>query len=487
MKRVPAGRHHRTRGFSLTVILALLSFGAVSAFAHGGLKSSQPGRGEVVTSSLREIRLNFVEPPELAVTSVRLTNDRGAVIDLSRPSLVGNSLVVPLSRALLAGRYHVAWKSAGRDGHPVSGDFFFQVATETVSPSATAPLPKPLKVGEPIAPMEMHHDTLSLPSAEGFNAGSPAYVAIRFVQFAALVILLGAVAFWHVVLRLLRSRNDKAPLLIATTGRHQRIAIAAAALLLLVGLVRLIAQSYAMHSADESVFGPMIPMITGTLWGIGWLMQIVGAVFVIVGLLVMRSRNTAWNIATVGALALAFSPALSGHAASAPRLGTIAVLSDGLHIIGAGGWLGSLFFVVAVGLPAALTVDENERSDAVASLVNAFSPTALAFAGLAAITGVFAGWLHIGSIRGLFETEYGRMLMLKLGIISLVAATGAYNWLRVGPALGKTRGTIILGRTGGAELVIAVFVLAVTAVLVATPTAIDEEMMKPTASTLHLE
>lgn len=482
MKRAPVGRHGRVRGLGFISTLALLVLAPVPVFAHGGLRSSQPGRGEIVKTLVREIRLNLTETPELAVTSVRLTTERGAEIDLTRPTLVGNSVVIPLSRVLPDGRYNVAWNTAGRDGHPVSGNFSFEVASNTAASATIAPSAESVTVIQPMAPMEMHQDTLSLPSAVGFNAESPAYVAIRFVQFTALVILLGAFAFWHVVLRLLRRKDTRAPLLARTAKHHKRIAVGAATLLVVVGIVRLIAQSYAMHSANQSMIGPMMPMIVGTRWGIGWLLQMAGAILVIIGLRAVRNNENGWKIGTAGALALAFSPAFSGHAASSPHLPALAVLSDGLHVIGAGGWLGSLFFVAAVGIPAALTLEQDQKGDAVASLINVFSPTALLFAGLVAVTGIFAAWLHIGSIRALFETGYGQTLIVKLAILSLVAATGAYNWLYVRPKLTKPNGTVLLRRTVAVELMIALFVILVTAVLVATPTAIDEEMMKPAAS-----
>nr|MBA3560798.1 CopD family protein [Gemmatimonadaceae bacterium] len=190
-----------------------------------------------------------------------------------------------------------------------------------------------------------------------------------------------------------------------------------------------------------------------------------------------RGSKAAWTFAAFAALVLAFTPALSGHAASAPRLTALAILSDGLHIIGAGGWIGSLFIVLIAGIPAAMQLSEEERGGGVAEVINAFSRTALFFAGISVATGVFAAWLHIGTVSGLWQTGYGKTLLLKLGILSLVAATGAYNWLRVRPSLGDVVGGQRIRRSATVEVAIALVVLAVTAVLVATPTAMDERMM----------
>jgi putative copper export protein len=215
-------------------------------------------------------------------------------------------------------------------------------------------------------------------------------------------------------------------------------------------------------------------MLSHTVWGWGWLAQLFGVLVAVAGFaLARRQRRTGWALATAGAAVLAFTPALSGHAAAAPRLAALAVLADGLHIIGAGGWLGSLLFVVAVGVPMAMRLDQGERGPAVADLVSAYSPTALFFAGVAAATGVVAAWVHFDSVSALWTTPYGRTLLVKLGILSVVAGTGAHNWRRVRPALGDTVGTRRIRRSAAVELAVGALVLVVTAILVATPTPMD--------------
>ncbi len=479
-----ARRFRSARGRRIAFACVLLLASPTSVYAHGGLKSSSPSRGQVVKAPLRELRLEFAERPELAFTSVRLTGPEGGAIALGQPAASANVVVVRVGESKLsAGRYVITWKTAGRDGHPVTGVISFSLAQDAIV------VPTPLGVTEappaaaPMPPMEMHHDSVSMPSGRAFDAESPGYVAIRWGQFVALVILIGAFAFRYVVLGLLRRKHPDSPLLAALPNRALEFARLAAIALGLLALTRLIAQSYAMHGENQSVVSAMFPMIVGTSWGVGWLLQVAGCLLVIAGLAyAARGGKSGWKVAAAGAAALALSPAFSGHAASSPQLAPLAILSDAIHVIGAGGWLGSLLFVLAVGIPAAMTLGEPERSAAVADLVNAFSPTALVFAGISAATGVFAAWLHVGSIPGLWETGYGQTLLLKLGILSAVAATGAYNWLRVKPALGKPQSTSLLRRSATVEILIAVAVLAVTAVLVATPSSMDEEMMKPTAS-----
>jgi len=157
----------------------------------------------------------------------------------------------------------------------------------------------------------------------------------------------------------------------------------------------------------------------------------------------------------------------------APTLWLLAILADGLHIIGASGWLGSLLILLAAGIPAAMRLETDHRGRAVADLVNAFSPTALAFAGLTASAGVFAAWLHLGTIPALWQTDYGKTLLVKIALLAIVMATGAYNFLYVKPRLGKLEGVKSIRRSATIEVAVAAVVLLVTAVLVATPTAMD--------------
>jgi putative copper export protein len=317
-----------------------------------------------------------------------------------------------------------------------------------------------------------------MPNGQGFGAASPVYVVIRWLGFAALLIVLGAVAFNWVVLGVLRRRAPpvRTSILLPLVSRRSATVGAAAALVLtLTTVARLLAQSYAMHGAagalDTSLVGSMLSQ---TVWGWGWLLQAGAVVVTLAGFLHARhGRVGGWMIAAIGALGLALTPALSGHAASTPRLTELAVFSDALHVIGAGGWLGSLLVTMGVGVSAALTLSEGERGAAVADLVNAFSPTALAFAGLVAVTGVFAGWLHVGTFGALWQSAYGKTLLVKLAILSVVAGTGAYNWRRVRPALGDIEGARRIRRSASVELAVGAVVLIVTAILVATPTAVD--------------
>lgn len=438
------------------------------ALAHGMLQKATPGDGDQLTTAPRELRLTFTEDVELAFARLALKGPGGPVA-LAPPALASDSARVLVGRiqgGLIAGTYTVTWQVAGADGHPVRGTYSF-----TIAPGAQGLVPPPAP-GQAPPPTE-HHNPVSFPSGAGFGAESPLYVAVRWLTFLGLLGVTGAVAFRMLVLPLVRRQGVPAGLALipAAGARAARLGLAMAVLVGVAALLRLYAQSYALHGGADALDAGLIgTMLARTLWGWGWLLQAGGTLLTVAGfVLARRDRGAGWTLAAAGVLTLAFTPGLSGHAVSTPELTTLAILADAVHVLGAGGWLGGLLFVMVVGIPVAMRLGE-DRGAAVAALVHAFSPTALFFGGTVFATGIFAAWLHLGSIPALWESGYGRTLLLKLAVLSVVFGTGAYNFLRVQPALGDDVGTQRLKRSATFELAVGVVVLAVTAVLVATAT-----------------
>ena len=141
-----------------------------------------------------------------------------------------------------------------------------------------------------------------------------------------------------------------------------------------------------------------------------------------------------------------------------------------VHELAGGLWIGTLFFMVTVGIAPALRHLPAERRGAIVQrMVNGFSPLALSAAGLLATMGVITAWLHLKRLDALWTTPYGWALCAKLVVVAGVLALGAWNWRRQKPRLGTEAGAFALRRSGTWELVVASVVLVITAVLVSLP------------------
>jgi putative copper export protein/methionine-rich copper-binding protein CopC len=453
------------------LVVGLLVVGTPALLAaHPALRRSVPAAGDTLTAPPRALRLTFSEAIEASLSSIMLLGPGDDTVRLSapRPDAADPSVVTVsvMDSAPAPGRYAVVWKVTGPDGHPVRGRFSFVL----VSSPPAAP-------GQPSPPAE-HHPDETFPADEArFGVESPAYVAVRWLVFASLLALLGVVGFEYLVVRMVRRRaapGSESALAIAR-ARAARLGLAAAGLLLFSVAGRLVAQSVSMHEPGEALEAALLSaMLFRTMWGWGWLLQLAAAALALGAFLrVRRAPERRWTPALLATLALSVTPALAGHAMAVTGYGPIPVLADSLHVLGAGGWLGTLLVLVVAGLPAAMRQDAAERGPLVAELVNAFSPVALFFAGLVATTGVFSAWLHLGTVAELWQSAYGRTLLIKLAVLAVVAGTGFYNWRRVRPALGDEVGTRRVRRSSTVELVVAAAVILVTAVLVAMPPPAD--------------
>ena len=437
--------------------------------AHGVLKQSDPAANATLVIVPRAIRLTFTEPAELAVGRIELTGPDGQNVPLS-PVRHGDSatvMVADILRALQPGRYLVAWQVAGRDGHPVRGTYGFLIAEDATGlgvpgdsgaaggadDSGTSP------------PTDSPSDE-EVPDVDAFDAESPLYAVVRWIGFVGLLALVGALVFHRLVVPGVLRRQAPMEWGVEARRRLRAVALAAIAALSVALLLRLGAQSVAVLgslAAFES------SLLTGTTWGKAWLLQLVGILVATAALLPQRETAvTAWLL-TIATVIVAVSFSLSGHAAAAPETMAFAVPLDTLHILGAGGWIGTLLIIVTVGLPAIMRGNAADRGRTVAVLINTFSPLALIFAGTAALTGLVSAWMQLDRVSALWVTRYGQILLIKLALVLLVVSAGAYNSYRIRPTLGDEFGGSRIRRTATVELLIAVLVLAVTAVLVATP------------------
>ena len=440
---------------------ATLAFPSI-ADAHPRLKRSSPSAGERLAVAPAFLRFWFSEVPELKLTSLTVVDGAGHSIALGavqRDTADKFGVFAAVLTPLAPGAHTAKWRTAAADGHPTEGTVTF-----TVLPSAAAASPVPDSFATRAVTSHGRADT----ATKLGDAGTPqgfAYVAARTLSFASLLIVIGAVLFRFAVLRRaladvdLSARISRA---VASVGGGAAVALA------LADVGKLALQVQLLNSGDPSQAISAAVLVGSTRWGFAWLVQIVGAVLAWAAFRSARRSPSWWAAAAPVALVLSISPALAGHAISAPRLTPLAVAADTGHVIGASGWMGSLLVMSVVAIPLIVSVGGKDRWHNIASLVNAFSPTALAFATLLGLTGLFSAWLHVGSLSALMTSDYGRTLLLKLIVLVLLAATGAYNWRRVRPVLGTPEATARLRKTALAEIAVGAVVICITAVLVAT-------------------
>jgi len=221
-------------------------------------------------------------------------------------------------------------------------------------------------------------------------------------------------------------------------------------------------------SLRAATLGLIGAIVIGTQYQMGTrhtTLQLVLYAAAIVGfLLVIARQEWGWWIAAIGVVfAPLLTPALNGQWAR-----TI----NPMHRLAGGMWIGTLFIVVIAGLAPLLgsSLNAEQRGRYAAAMINAFSPLALGSVFVLVVFGVTTAWRHLKRLNALWTTPYGYALIAKLFVVAIVVALGAWNWRRQRPLLGTESAATAIRRSATAELVAALVVLILTAIVVALPT-----------------
>lgn len=311
--------------------------------------------------------------------------------------------------------------------------------------------------------------------AGGLSAADVLAWAARWAMLAGITITLGAVSC-RLLLGMAGQPYEPLP---DRARRSATLGMWAAVALLPAAVVRMGMEVMDLADPGQSFSDwvhLVVTMAAHTHWGAVWIVHVAIAAAAIIAFAIARSGSKgAWRVAGLSAIGLAATLAFAGHAASVEQHRALVVTADVLHVLCGGTWMGTLTVLAAVTLRSDARTPKRrapaEWGADIAGLVRAFSPVALASAGVLAITGTIAAWNHLDTVSSLWRSGYGRTLLVKLTLVGLVLLAGAYNWQRGTPRLTAPDqdGVRAFTQSVSVEISLGMLVLAITAILVAMP------------------
>ncbi len=167
-------------------------------------------------------------------------------------------------------------------------------------------------------------------------------------------------------------------------------------------------------------------------------------------------------IALIAAGLLLGSLAWAGHGRT-EKWTAAHLLADAVHLLAAGCWPMGL-------LPFGLMLRHLRRSAETAPLSQLtvrFSAMSLLCVSLLTATGLINAWVLLGTVSNLWQTTYGRVLLVKVAVFSVMVGIGAVNLLHLKPRLtsGDRRAAAWLGINVTAEIALTILVITVVALL----------------------
>ncbi|MFE7651666.1 copper resistance protein CopC [Streptomyces bottropensis] len=492
-----SARVRRALGALTAVLAAVLIVlgGAGTAAAHAELDSTDPAPDSVVPRQPPAVTLTFSEGVTLPADSLRVLDPAGERVDTGTPGHAAGrpeTARVKLRDGLADGTYTVAWQVIFADSHPGGGAFTFSVGKPSASSVSVAEL-QGTRTDGLIAFLYGTGRAVAY-AAFALLAGAVAFVLVCWPAGAAVRRVQGLLAAgWigllgsTIVLMMLRGPYEQGSGITPSTDAvpaeahvpvDERIYVALAIRLLLLAacgvyLVLLVGQLGQARRQGRSE-----PLSQGQAQSDddeterSWSRSRLGAV----GLLLAVGLSATW--------------VMTNHASEGAQV-WLALPTTALHLLAMAAWLGGLV-TLAVGLRRGLTPAAVERF----SLVAVGSVTVLV------LTGLYQSWRGVGSWEALFDTEYGRLLLIKAGCVALMLGAAWFSRSRLArlrseaeTGTSATPGTAEAGtpvtptaaeassRTGGhsarvglrrsvlAESALAVAVLVVTTMLTSTPPA----------------
>ena len=446
------------RAALLVVAAAGLSMAMpAAAWAHAALLRTVPSASRTVNKPPPQVSLTYSEPIEPRFAIVSVTDAAGRQVTAGPPQGAPGApqtLVTPLRR-VPEGWYLVFWRVISADGHPVRGAFTF----------AVGPNPGP--------PPQFQVPSLSE------TATTPQLLIARWVVYLSTLTALGLLVLRFLIARPVVRR-------VSGTSLHPlSVAFGAALAVALIAIpvyVVLATAQFTLRSASD--LGAVIPVARDSNFGRDFLdLELVLLLLAVAaGAAVFSDRPerpqrsvaellSVGSALAAGAAALVL-PGLAGHAGQKSPRG-LALPLDAVHLAAASIWIGGLIGLVVFWV----TVGREGRVAALSFVVPRFSTVAFVSVLVLVGSGIGQSLLELPTLGSLWQTSYGKALVVKIALLAAALALAAVNLARtkprlqaagVRPSLGPGA-AVLLRRLVQGEIVFVAGALFAAAVLTSLP------------------
>jgi copper transport protein len=466
---------HRALPLLVLALLGLLA-GAPAAYAHAQLLGTSPVSGATVPVQPKEVIFEFNQDVGGTLGAVRVYDAQGNEVDdldVTHPDGDEHWMGVGLKPHLPDGTYTGTYRVISADTHIVYGGLVFNIGHAGAAPKFTvAGLIGRNKSGE---------------------VTTVAFGVVRALNYLTLALMVGGLAFLYFVwMPGFQATADEEPrwsqaadAFAARIGRLFAVAVAGGVCVSVLGVL-LQGASAAGVSLWSSLKGSVIDNTLESRFGEVWGARAID--WVLLGVLLLAARPLARRrppraiaaLLALGALYLAMTPALAGHA-SIESPTAVFFPSDVLHVLAGSVWVGGVACLLLALPGATRQLEGPERSRLLLAALARFSPLALGAVVVIATTGVIQAYIDVRTFNALLHTTYGALILVKVALLLTLIGLGWVNRKRVIPMLqrlvgdGRAPGGVgaLARRTLRGELALMLTVFGVTAALISYAPPID--------------
>lgn len=434
---------------NVVILLLLIFLPTTDVFAHAKLEKSSPQKDEILNQAPKTVELFYsVAIQSSGVNSVIVTDENGKRVDKNNLTVSedGKKLAAELGE-LGPGIYKVDWRVISTDDHTIRGEFSFSVKVDKAENAKNENEKTVNKDVEKSSDSEMedhsHHNTVE-------SGTSWWQSVVRWFLYLAMFVLFGGFAFRLFVLKPTLTRlsdlSDEEKNLGLEKSKRMFLSLSWLSLIILLVVIpiRLLLQTSSVFGESiVEAFSPskLMQILTQTGFGFPWALQftLMILLFVVI-LLIKRDKDLKnpylWAGLLLGSFLL-LTPSLSGHARAASKEYSLAIISDWIHLIAGGIWIGGLVHLFFTSPKAFENAGISQKLQSIVRMIPLFSRLAIAATVLIFLTGIYNSWIHLESVFDLFNTTYGFVLLIKILLVLPMIGLGGLNGFILHPRMQK--------------------------------------------------
>jgi len=266
------------------------------------------------------------------------------------------------------------------------------------------------------------------------------HVLVRWLEFVALVVLVGGLVYWNFVASVVRRKVPG-----FNPPSFDRWNLTAALMLGAAALVDMVFRSLMISGRPLGQLGSVLPtVLLKTHFGRVWI-GLLSLIVLLSGFLLLHRMKKGGSflerlIPLAASLGICLTLSLAGHAADLGNF-RLTVLTDWIHLAAISSWVGGLFALRLHFSKVLAPLEEKTRIRSLRTGIEQFTKVAVTSVVALTVGGLYNTYVHVHSPALLAGTSYGKILVVKWLMVLPMLGLGGLSRYGILPMLQYLDGT----------------------------------------------
>lgn len=386
------------------IIVSSISIG--SAYAHPEIKTTEPAQFSNISVGTTQVIIRYSETVEVEFSTIKVFDNTGNQVDNRDTKYFDskNSLIVT-TKPLKDGVYTVTTKVLSKvDGHIVDDAFVFSVGNATI--------PTDILKEKPTQP------SIYFPEA-----------AARFPGLVGQVVVLGSVLSSLIIWRSLKGKKSMGENSEELQKRHSHLFLKIVG----IGLLLVLASNIMMLAVQAITLQTTVLKVIQTGFGTTWLVRMIFTIILLIIWFWAERKiiiGKVQQLVILGfSLALISTTTMLGHGTASMHEPAI-VLDYAMNLLAAV-WIGGVIYAAFVMIPSFSKLEADKKEQLSLLIIPKISSMVIIAVGILIITGPTLLWFLESNVGLLYDSTYGKLILAKIALGSIMVAIGGYNQFRI--------------------------------------------------------